>query len=89
MKIECPYCRAEMEIQPDHLGKRADCPSCKAEMQIPVLTAKIIEPPQPKPVDRITIQKAVFWALIDFCMLWVALAVIFWIVALILQALVR
>ena len=70
MKIQCPYCRAVMEIQPEHLGRKADCPACNFEMQIPVLTAKIIDPPQPEPVSVKMIARGVvrglffFWSIV-------------------------
>ena len=76
MKIQCPYCRAEMEILPEHLGHRADCPSCNVEMQIPVLQAKFIDPPQPEPVSIKMIASGVVRGLFIFWGIVFAIAIV-------------
>lgn len=76
MKIQCPYCRAEMEIEKEHLGKRADCPSCNAEMQIPVLQAKFIELTQPEMISVKMISRGVVRGLFFFWSIVFAAAVI-------------
>ncbi|MBQ7694013.1 MAG: hypothetical protein IJI85_10230 [Clostridia bacterium] len=58
MKIACPSCKAQFEVEAQHAGKVAPCPQCGAQMQIPAPVAETVAaaPPAPK-VEVVTIRK--------------------------------
>lgn len=60
MKIACPSCQAQFEVEAQHAGKVAPCPQCGNSMQIPAPEAQIVPPepaaPPPK-VEVVTIRK--------------------------------
>lgn len=58
MKIACPSCHAQFEVEAQHAGKVAACPQCGAQMQIPAPMAETVAaaPPAP-PVEVVTVRK--------------------------------
>lgn len=39
MIIECPNCKCQLEILPEHYGQNIQCPNCQAEMTVPNFAA--------------------------------------------------
>ena len=44
MKVECPSCRATIQVPEVHAGRRGRCPHCKAVFSAPVLETAPVEP---------------------------------------------
>ena len=53
MKIACPHCAEQLDVDPQYAGKNAPCPKCSNIFLIPVPSASIVNEMEPIHISRI------------------------------------
>lgn len=80
MIYPCPYCDTELNLQPEHIGRRITCPACNRSFiadDLPPVTIAAKTPPQKSGSSFGNIFKIVFYVFLAIFLLGLIITVVF------------
>lgn len=80
MIYPCPYCETNLELQPEHIGRRITCPACNRSFiadDLPPVTIAAKTPPQKSGSSFGNIFKIVFYVFLAIFLLGLIITIVF------------